>query len=152
MDIKLIVVGKMKDYFQKASEDYQKRIKPFANLKIIEIKETNTDDINKNLNTEAKDIINNINTNDYVITLEIDGKAIDSIAFSHFIFDHYLYNDRVITFIIGGSNGIGQEVLNRSNYAISFGKITYPHQLMRVILLEQIYRAIMINNNSKYHK
>ena len=66
--------------------------------------------------------------------------------------DHYTYNSTVITFVIGGSNGLDQRVLDRSNYQLSFGKMTFPHQLMRMVLLEQVYRCMMINNNHKYHK
>ena len=66
--------------------------------------------------------------------------------------EHYTYNSSVITFVIGGSNGLDSKVLQRSNYQLSFGKMTFPHQLMRLILLEQVYRCMMINNNHKYHK
>jgi 23S rRNA (pseudouridine1915-N3)-methyltransferase len=152
MDIKIIAVGKLKSYFQEALNDYTKRIKSFCNLKIIEVKETNTDDIEKNIRDEANAIKNHLNNNDYLITLEIEGQLLDSVFFANKIQEHYLYSDRPIVFIIGGSNGIAPELRQRANEKISFGKFTYPHQLMRVILVEQIYRAIMINNNSKYHK
>ena len=152
MDIRIIAVGKVKDYYQKAIDEYFKRIKPFSKIDIIEVKESTTQDIDKNMQVEAKAILSNINDNDYIITLEIEGKLIDSIEFSEFLYQHYLYSDRAIKFIIGGSNGLGEDILKRSNYQLSFGKFTYPHQLIRVILIEQIYRAIMINNNSKYHK
>jgi 23S rRNA (pseudouridine1915-N3)-methyltransferase len=152
MDIKIIAVGKLKSYFQEALNDYAKRIKAFCNLKIIEVKETNTDDIEKNIRDEANAIKNHFTNNDYLIILEIEGQLLDSIVFANKIQEHYLYSDRPIVFIIGGSNGIASELRERSNEKISFGKFTYPHQLMRVILIEQIYRAIMINNNSKYHK
>lgn len=152
MDFVIIAVGKVKDYFQIAIDEYLKRIKPYSKLDIIEVKESNTQDINKNKQIEAKTILSQINDNDYIITLEIEGKQIDSLVFSEFLAKHYLYSDSIIKFIIGGSNGLGEDILKRSNYQLSFGKFTYPHQLMRVILIEQIYRAIMINNNSKYHK
>jgi len=152
MEIKIIAVGKLKSYFQEALNDYAKRIKTFCNLKIIEVKEANTDDIEKNIRDEANAIKNHINNNDYLITLEIEGHLLDSIAFATKIQDHYLYSDRCIAFVIGGSNGIGNDLRERANEKFSFGRFTYPHQLMRVILVEQIYRALMINNNSKYHK
>ena len=84
--------------------------------------------------------------------MAILGKQLDSIEFSKKIEEHYTYSSSVITFVIGGSNGLSDKVLARSNYKLSFGKVTYPHQLMRLILFEQIYRAMMIINNHKYHK
>jgi 23S rRNA (pseudouridine1915-N3)-methyltransferase len=153
MEIKVICVGKIKEaYLVDAILEYLKRVKPFVQLNLIEVKEVNTTDVMKNLNEEGKNILTNVNTEDYVITLEIDGKNIDSICFSKLIFEHYTYSSKTITFIIGASDGLSEVVLARSDYKLSFGKMTYPHQLMRVILLEQIYRAIMINNNNKYHK
>lgn len=152
MDLKIIAVGKVKSFYQQAIDDYIKRIKTYSKIEVIEVRETNTSDINKNLQAEARAILSNINENDIVITLEIAGKLLDSLEFSEKLFNHFVYQHKPIKFIIGGSNGIGEEVLRRSNYQLSFGRFTYPHQLMRVILVEQIYRAIMINSNSKYHK
>ena len=152
MNINLIVVGKIKeDYLESGISEYQKRIKPYCNLKIIEIKEINTLDTNKNLNMEADLILDNIK-DDYVVTLEIEGKELSSVEFSQMIERHYSYSDKVITFVIGSSFGLSNKVKIRSDYKLSFSKMTFPHQLMRVIFLEQLYRALTIINNIKYHK
>ena len=153
MNIKLICIGKIKEkYLTDGIEEYRKRLKAFCDFEIIELKEVNTDDINKNIESEGDLILNNIKKTDYVIALSIPGKNISSESFAQMIKEHYTYNSSVITFVIGGSNGLDNRVLQRSNYQLSFGKMTFPHQLMRLILLEQIYRCMMINNNHKYHK
>lgn len=153
MDIKLIVVGKIKEsYLNEAIKEYVKRIKPMANLNIIELKECTYNESVKNLKEEAKLILNNISDNDFVITLEINGKELTSVELSEYISKHYLYNNKVLTFIIGSSDGMDDSVKARSNYKLSFSKMTFPHQLMRVIFLEQLYRALSIINNMKYHK
>ena len=151
MDI--IVVGKIKEkYLDDAINEYVKRIKPFVNLNIIEIKELNYMESKRNLLEEGKNILKNIGSNDYVVTLEIDGKMFTSVEFSNFISNHYTYNNKVMTFIIGSSDGMSDEVKERSNYKLSFSKMTFTHQMMRFILAEQIYRAFSINNHGKYHK
>ena len=153
MNIKLICVGKIKEkYLTDGIEEYRKRLKAFCDFEIIELKEVNTDDINKNIESEGDLILSNIKKTDHVIALSIPGKNISSESLAQMIKEHYTYNSSVITFIFGGSNGLDKRVLDRSNYQLSFGKMTYPHQLMRMILLEQVYRCMMINNNHKYHK
>ena len=153
INAKLIVVGKIKEkYLEDAISEYHKRIKPMASLDIIEVKECNNYDMNRNLKEEAKLILNNINDNDYVVTLEIGGRELDSVEFSNFINNHYLYNNKTLTFIIGSSDGLDEEIKKMANFKLSFSKMTFPHQLMRVIFLEQFYRALSIINNKKYHK
>lgn len=153
MDVKLIVVGKIKEkYLTDACNEYIKRIKPFINLNIIEIKELNNSESDKNLLEEGKNILKYIDNNDFVITLEIEGKMLTSVELSDYISKHYTYNNKVMTFIIGSSDGLSNEVKSRSDYKLSFSKMTFPHQLMRVIFLEQLYRAFSIINHSKYHK
>lgn len=153
MEIKLIVVGKIKEkYLEDAISEYVKRIKPMANLNIIEIKECNQYDDARNLKEEAKIILDNLNDNNYVITLEIKGHELSSVEFSEYIDKHYLYNNKTLTFVIGSSCGLDESVRLRSDYKLSFSKMTFPHQLMRVIFLEQLYRALSIINNMKYHK
>lgn len=153
MEIKLIVVGKIKEnYLNDAIKEYVKRIKPLSNLNIIEVKECTYNDIYKNLKEESKSILSNINDNDFVVTLEIEGKELTSVELSEYISKHYLYNNKTLTFVIGSSDGMDENVKRRSNYKLSFSKMTFPHQLMRVIFLEQIYRALSIINNMKYHK
>ena len=87
-----------------------------------------------------------------VYELYFCGKELESTELAAFIENHYTFDSRVLTFVIGGSNGLSEEVIKRSNMHLSFGRFTYPHQLMRVILLEQIYRSMMIINNKAYHK
>lgn len=153
MKIKLIVVGKIKEkYWCDAINEYSKRLSTMCEMNICEVKEVNTDDVGKNILEEGKNILECLKIDDYLITLEILGRNMDSVELSNFINNHYTYDNRILTFVIGGSNGISKEVINRSNMHLSFGKFTYPHQLMRVILLEQIYRSMMIMNNKSYHK
>ena len=152
MDINLIVIGKIKeDYLVNAIKEYEKRIKPFCNLKVIELKEFNTGDIDKDLGNEASLILDNIK-DDYVVTLEIEGRELSSVEFSQMIEKHYSYSSKPITFVIGSSFGLSTIVKDRSDFKLSFSKMTFPHQLMRVIFLEQLYRALSIINNMKYHK
>lgn len=151
--IKLIAVGKIKDRFiQDGIDEYLKRLKPFCKIQIIEAKEYHYEEINKNLDLEGESILSYINNNDYVITLEIDGTLIGSIDFSQKIEKHYTYHKDPLCFVIGGSNGLSEKVKARSNFQLSLGRLTFPHQLTRLILCEQIYRAFAIINNLKYHK
>ena len=117
MDINLICVGKIKeDYLNGAIAEYTKRIKPFSNLKIIEVKEINNYDEARNIIEEGKLILDSIKASDYVITLEIEGKELSSVELSEMIRNHYTYNSTTLTFVIGGSNGLSREVKDRSNY------------------------------------
>lgn len=153
MNIKVICIGKIKEkYLVDGIEEYRKRLKLFCDIELLELKEINTDDINKNIEQEGDLILNNIKKTDFVIALSIPGKNISSENLASMIKEHYTYNSSTMTFIIGGSNGLDNRVLERSNYQLSFGKMTFPHQLMRLVLFEQIYRCMMINNNHKYHK
>ena len=153
IDIRLIVVGKIKEkYLEDAILEYKKRISSMANLSIIEVKEVTLYEEERNLKEESKMILANINDDSFVVTLEILGKELTSVEFSEFINNHYLYSSKTLTFVIGSSDGLSEEVKSRSNYKLSFSKMTFPHQLMRVIFLEQLYRALSIINNKKYHK
>ncbi len=147
--IKIICVGKVKEkYFDDALKEYQKRIAKYTKLEIIELPDYNYDLV-KTINEEGKNILSKILDKDYVVALDINGKKLDSVELSGFI-NHNISNN--ITFIIGGSYGLSDEVLMRANYSISFSDLTFPHQLFRVILLEQIYRSFKIINNESYHK
>ena len=153
MDVNLICVGKIKEkYLEDGISEYIKRIKPFCNLKVIEIKESNFGETNKNLNQEASLILSNIKKDDYFITLEIEGKMLNSVELAQMIEKHPSYSSKTMTFIIGSSEGLSDELKKRSDYKLSFSKMTFPHQLMRMIFLEQLYRAFSIINNKKYHK
>ena len=148
--IKIVCVGKIKeDYLSKGIEEYLKRCTPFQKINICEVKETNTLDEEKNKREEGKEILSNIKDDEYVISLEINGKMLDSVELANFINDKFIYGYPTVTFVIGGSIGLSSEVIARANYHLSFGKNTYPHQLMRLILMEQIYRSLMIINNHK---
>ena len=151
--IKIVCVGKIKeDYLVKGIEEYLKRCAPFTKINIIEAKEVNTLDEEKNKKEEGKEILSLIKDDEYVISLEIEGKQLTSVELANLINDKFTYGYPNITFVIGGSIGLSSEVISRANYHLSFGKNTYPHQLMRLILMEQIYRSFMIINNHKYHK
>lgn len=147
--IKIICVGKIKEKFYKeAVEEYKKRLSKYTKLQIIEI----NDELEEiALKKESINILKNIKENDYVITLEIEGNHLSSIEFASKI-DKTLIINSNITFVIGGSYGLGNEVKKRSDYKLSFSNMTFPHQLFRIILLEQIYRGFKIINNESYHK
>ena len=149
--IKIICIGKIKENFIKeAINEYKKRISKYTNIEIIELDDYNYD-VKKTLLTEYNNIIKVMNNNDYNILLDINGVEMDSISFSKKINDTLNINSN-ITFIIGGSFGVLDELRDKVNYRLSFSKMTFPHQLFRVLLLEQIYRAYKINNNEEYHK
>ena len=157
--INIICVGKIKEkFFKDAIDEYVKRLSRFCKLEITEL----TDEkIPNSLNSaieeqikqkEGLDIISHIKTDSYIITLDLNGKAYDSIEFSNKLDSIYSNINSNITFIIGGSLGLSKEVLAKSNDIISFSNMTFPHQLIRIFLLEQIYRAFKIINNETYHK
>ena len=147
--IKIICVGKLKEkYLIEAIKEYKKRLSKYTKLEIIELPDYNYDQVKTKIE-EGKNILSKISEKDYVVTLEIYGKDLDSICLSSFIDSNISKN---ITFIIGGSNGLSDDVLKRANYSLSFSKLTFPHQLFRVLLLEQIYRSFKIMNNESYHK
>ena len=147
--IKLIVVGKVKEQFYRdAIKEYQKRLTKYTRLEIVEVADSSLDN---NKAIEAKEILKHINKRDHVITLDISGKEYDSLTFANFIAKREAQYAN-LTFIIGGSNGIDDSIKTLANDTISFSKLTFPHQLFRVIFLEQLYRAYKINNNEAYHK
>lgn len=150
--IKIIAIGNIKEkYLKDAIAEYQKRLQKYTSLEIIELKDESFDDIDKTLSKEAEKIKKHISEKDYIITLEIEGKQLDSVEFSKKLENIQLETSN-ITFIIGGSYGLSPEIKGMSNYHLSVSKMTFPHQLFRVILLEQIYRAFKIKNNESYHK
>ena len=143
--IKIICVGKIKEqYLKDAILEYKKGISKYHNLEIIELPANSIEE-------EGNAILKVINDKDYVITLEIEGQMIDSIEFSNRMEKIFIEHSN-ITFIIGGSDGLSDKIKAISNFKLSFSKMTFPHQLFRVILLEQIYRAFKIMKNETYHK
>lgn len=148
--IKIVCVGKIKEkFYVSAIEEYLKRLSKYTNIQIIEVLDEAIQ--SKALKVESERILKNIKDNDYVITLDILGNSLSSLEFSDKISKTLIHNSNIV-FVIGGSYGLDDSVKNRSDYALSFSKMTFPHQLFRVILLEQIYRAFKIINNESYHK
>ena len=150
--IKIICLGKIKEqYLTDGIKEYLKRIGKYHQIEIIELEDVGLEDKVVTLRKEQERIIKHINPKDYIITLEIEGKEESSPEFAKRLNDIFITNSN-ITFIIGGSYGLSDKIKNLSNYKLSFSKMTFPHQLFRLILLEQIYRAFKINNNEEYHK
>ncbi len=150
--IKIIAVGQIKEkYWKEAIEEYKKRLKKYTTLELIEVKDEEVKEEEKNKKIEAERIKKNIQEKDYIITLEIEGKELSSIELAKKINDLQIETSN-ITFIIGGSYGLSEEIKNLAKLNLSFSKMTFPHQLFRVILLEQIYRSYKIINNESYHK
>ena len=150
--IKIICVGKLKEKFWKNSSlEYLKRISKYTKIEVIQIPDFKSDIPSIELEKEKDKILSKIEDKDYIITLEIDGKELNSVEFSEKFEKIRNLKDKV-TFIIGGSSGLHEEVKKKANFALSFSKFTFPHQLFRVILLEQIYRSFKIMNKETYHK
>ena len=150
--IKIICVGKIKEkFFKDAINEYQRRITKYTKLDIIEVSDIDNSSIQVILEKEKDLIMKYINPKDYVITLEIDGNELSSIELANKI-DNIFNTNSNITFIIGGSYGLHDDIKALANFHLSFSKLTFPHQMFRVMLLEQIYRIFKINNNENYHK
>ena len=150
--IKIISVGKIKEkYLKEAIKEYKKRLSKYTKLEIIECADYDNPSKEVVLEQEYIQINKYIKEKDFVITMEIEGTQLSSTEFSYKLNQLFNYNSNIV-FVIGGSLGLSEQIKKRSNYKISFSKMTFPHQLFRVILLEQIYRAFKINNNETYHK
>lgn len=159
MQISIIAVGKLKeDYFKRAMDEYLKRLSPFAKTNILEISEGKSPALPSSAQIyqikaeEGKGILEAIPAKAYHFALAIEGKALSSPGFAENLAALALAGHSHLTFSIGGSWGLSDEVLRKADYLLSFGKMTFPHQLMRVILVEQIYRGYKINSGSAYHK
>ena len=150
--ITIICVGKIKEkYLTDAIKEYSKRISKYSKLNIIEVSDIDKGSTSEIIDKEGNDILKYIKDRDYVITMEIEGNRLSSIELARKI-DTVFNNYSNIVFVIGGSYGLSDSVKSRSNYSLSFSDLTFPHQLFRVMLLEQIYRVFKINNNETYHK
>ena len=154
MNITVISVGKLKEkYLKLAIDEYSKRLSRYCKLNIIELADEQTPDNASEKDEliikdkEGQKILNNIKDTMYVITLDLKGKMFSSEELSKFIDNCGVRGD-----VIGGSLGLSENVLKRANYSLCFSKMTFPHQLFRVMLLEQIYRAFRISNGEPYHK
>ena len=159
MNITLITVGKIKEKFLRdAIDEYSKRLSKYCKLEIIEVSDEKTPDNaseKEELQIKEKEgiqILSKIKDNAYVIAMDLKGKTLSSEEFSSFIDNCGIQGNSNLVFIIGGSLGLSKDVLNRANYKLCFSKMTFPHQLFRVMLLEQIYRGFRIMKGEPYHK
>ena len=159
MKIKIVTVGKLKEkYLKDGIAEYSKRLSRFANLEMIELADEKTPDRasdaenQKILELEGTRILSKIGDRDFVIVLAIEGKTLSSEEFSKQLEQAPINGFSTLTFVIGGSLGLSPKVKKRANLSISFGRLTLPHQLMRLVLVEQIYRAFTIQQGSPYHK
>lgn len=159
MNITILCVGSIKEsFFRDAVAEYSKRLSKYIKLDIIEVKDEKTkeklflSEEERVKDIEGMKLLSKLKDNTYAIALDISGKKLDSIELSNFISDAEINGKGNIVFIIGGSLGLSRKVLDRVQYRLSFSDMTFPHQLMRIILLEQIYRSYRIKNNEPYHK
>lgn len=159
LKIDLIVLGKIKEkYLNEAIYEYKKRISRFASLNIIELKDRDKPDklsdaeLDKIIDEESEEIVSKIDETSFVITLEIAGKLLTSEEFAEEIKNVSVRGYSKITLIIGGSNGFNKKVSNKADLKLSFGRMTMNHKLMRVVLMEQVFRGFKIINNEAYHK
>ena len=159
MNIKIITVGKLKEkYLKDAIAEYAKRLSRYCKLDIIELPDEKTSENASEKEEEivrekeGRNILSKIKDNEYVIALDLKGKHLTSEEFAQFIYEKAVMGRPDLTFIIGGSLGISQDVLSRADYKLCFSKMTFPHQLFRVMLIEQIYRGFRIINGEPYHK
>lgn len=158
LNINIICVGKIKEvYLKSAIEEYTKRLSKYSNLKIIELQDEKLPEkiynstINETKEKECKKILNSLKKDSYIISLDLKGKQFTSEEFSKKIDNIATNFNSNITFIIGGTLGLTDEILNISNEKICFSKMTFPHQLIRVFLLEQLFRAFKIQKHETYH-
>ena len=159
MKIKLVTVGKLKEkYLKDGIAEYSKRISRFAAVEMIELADEKTPDRasdsenEKILNLEGNRILSKIGDREFVVVLAIEGKTLSSEEFSKQLEQASINGFSILTFVIGGSLGLSNEEKKRANLSVSFGRLTLPHQLMRLVLVEQIYRAFTIQQGSPYHK
>ena len=159
MKIKVVTVGKLKEkYLKDGISEYSKRISRFAKLEMIELADEKTPDKasesenQKILEVEGQRILSKVGDRDFVIVLAIEGKTFSSEEFSKHLEEASIKGFSTLTFIIGGSLGLSSAVKKRANLSVSFGLLTLPHQLMRLVLVEQIYRVFTIQQGSPYHK
>lgn len=159
MKITIVTAGRLKEkYFADAVSEYAKRLSKYCKLEILEVADEKTPDkAGEALERQIKEregerILKKVSEDAFVICLAIDGKKLDSVAFADKLEKLGVDGKSHLQFVIGGSLGLSDEVLDRADFKLSFSDMTFPHQLMRVILLEQIYRAFRIMNNEPYHK
>lgn len=159
MNVNIICIGKLKEkYWQAAVAEYSKRIGGYARIHIAELKEVKlpknaspADELQV-MEKEGESILARIVDGDYVIAMEVEGKMLDSVELSRHLMRTFDGGHSTVDFIIGGSLGLSDAVKRRADFGLSFSRMTFPHQMARVLLLEQIYRSFKIANNETYHK
>jgi 23S rRNA (pseudouridine1915-N3)-methyltransferase len=159
MNITIVAVGKLKEaYLQEAVQEYLKRLSRYAKIQVVEVPEERAKEplsdaeIEHILNKEGERILQHLQPNSYCIASAIEGKSISSTTLAQNLHDLTTYGESHLTFVIGGSYGLSSQVIQKAQYLLSFSAFTFPHQLMRVLLLEQVYRAFKINRGESYHK
>lgn len=158
MNIKIYAIGKCKDFYKAGIDEYTKRLSSYCKLQIVELKDEPIPDkpsasqIEKAIEVESNRVLALLKPNEYLISLDLNQKQLDSVEFSKFLCEKLESSGANISFVIGGSYGLSETLKKRANTSISFSKMTFPHQLARLILLEQLFRAFKILNNETYHK
>ena len=158
MTIKIYAIGKNKDFYKDGVDEYLKRIGGYSKIQVIEVKDDSISDkpsdleIKKAIDNEGKRVLSLLKNNEFLIGLDLNKKEFTSEEFASFLLDKIVNNGSSVSFVIGGSYGLSDELKNRVNASICLSKLTFPHQLARLILVEQIYRAFKIINNETYHK
>ena len=158
MTIKIYAIGKIKDFYKSGVDEYVKRLSGYTKVEIVEVKDESISDkpsdaeISKAKDNEGKRVLSLVKNGEYLIGLDLNKKEYTSEEFASFLNEKLVDNGSNISFVIGGSYGLSDELKKRVNISITLSKLTFPHQLARLVLLEQIYRAFKILNNETYHK
>ena len=158
MKIKIYVIGKSKSFYEMGSEEYIKRLSSYAQIEVVELKDESLPDnpheseIKKAKDNEGKRVLTKLSDKEYLIALDLNKKELSSEEFAKYISNKLESNGSKISFVIGGSYGLSDELKARVNDSVSLSTLTFPHQLARLILLEQLFRAFKILNNETYHK
>lgn len=153
MNITILCVGGLKEnYLREGCAEYEKRLRRFGKMMVIEVEEVRGQGERQDIEKEGEALLKKIRPGDYVVALCVEGKQMDSLEFSRVFQQTAQSGKSSITFVIGGSDGLAHKVKEAAHMRLSFSKMTMPHQLMRLVLLEQIYRAFKIQNGERYHK
>ncbi len=158
MTIKIYAIGKIKDFYKSGVDEYVKRLGGYTKIEIIELKDDSVSEkpsiseITKAKDNEGKRVLSLVKNNEFLIGLDLGKKEFTSEEFAAFLNEKLVSNGSNVSFVIGGSYGLSDELKKRVNCSITLSKLTFPHQLARLVLLEQIYRAFKILNNETYHK
>ena len=158
MKIKIYAIGKIKDFYKDGVDEYIKRLNGYCKVEIVELKDEavsskpSDKEIQKVIEIESSRVLTLLKDNEYLISLDLNQKEMGSVEFSKYLSQKLESNGASVSFVIGGSYGLSDDLKNRANSSITLSKMTFPHQLARLVLLEQIYRAFKILNNETYHK